>query len=824
MGEFLGDLKVGVRQLVRRPGFAAAAIATLALGVGLNTTLFSVVNAMLFRESAVSDPGRLVEIYSGVSQDIPQFSTSYPDFAAIREGAPALSGVAGHAFVRGILTIDSRPVLTTGEAVTDGYFEVLGVRLAHGRSISAEDNANAGSAPVIVLSHGMWQRRLGGRSDIVGTSIRLSGVPYTVIGIAPQAFVGTMPGLAPEFWVPAVHVDRLAVSGPTASTGPASGRPRLEQRGARWLFVKGRLAEGATVEQARAQIETIFARLRADHPDTNEKVTSSVVPITSIRFHPMLDGYVRAASAMLMVAVGLVLLVACANVAGMLLARGAARRRELAIRAAVGAGRGRLLRQLLTENLVLAVTGGALGTLVAWWAGRALTSVGAEALPMGISFDFTTDTTVLAFSALATGAAALAAGLAPAWSASTPELVPALKDDAGVGPRRRLALRDALVVGQLALSLVLLVAGALLGRGLLAARNTDAGFDAGHVALLSFNLQMNGYDVERATAFRDRAVQALRALPGVAAVSQASRLPLAPDITMEAIRVQGHHAPEDEPTPIDGAHVGTDYFTVVGVPIVEGRAFSADDEAQGRRVTIVNETMARQYWPGQSAIGQRIYPDGYDQPALEVVGVARDHKVRSVGEAPQPYMHLIPTRSQDISLAVRTSAPAAGALPMLRQALWAMEPDIIFTEDVAATEVVATTMAPTRIGALLMAAFGGLALLLAAVGLYGVVAYAVSLRTREVGIRMAVGAERGQVLWMILRQGGRLALVGVALGALLAAGVGRLLGSLLYGVSGFDPVAYGAAAAVLMAVATLANLVPAFGASRIDPLRALRNE
>lgn len=824
MGEFLGDLKVGVRQLVRRPGFAAAAIATLALGVGLNTTLFSVVNAMLFRESAVSDPGRLVEIYSGVSQDIPQFSTSYPDFAAIREGAPALSGVAGHAFVRGILTIDSRPVLTTGEAVTDGYFEVLGVRLAHGRSISAEDNANAGSAPVIVLSHGMWQRRLGGRADIVGTSIRLSGVPYTVIGIAPPAFVGTMPGLAPEFWVPAVHVDRLAVSGPTASTGPASGRPRLEQRGARWLFVKGRLAEGATVEQARAQIETIFARLRADHPDTNEKVTSSVVPITSIRFHPMLDGYVRAASAMLMVAVGLVLLVACANVAGMLLARGAARRRELAIRAAVGAGRGRLLRQLLTENLVLAVTGGALGTLVAWWAGRALTSVGAEALPMGISFDFTTDTTVLAFSALATGAAALAAGLAPAWSASTPELVPALKDDAGAGPRRRLALRDALVVGQLALSLVLLVAGALLGRGLLAARNTDAGFDAGHVALLSFNLQMNGYDVERATAFRDRAVQALRALPGVAAVSQASRLPLAPDITMEAIRVQGHHAPEDEPTPIDGAHVGTDYFTVVGVPIVEGRAFSADDEAQGRRVTIVNETMARQYWPGQSAIGQRIYPDGYDQPALEVVGVARDHKVRSVGEAPQPYMHLIPTRSQDISLAVRTSAPAAGALPMLRQALWAMEPDIIFTEDVAATEVVATTMAPTRIGALLMAAFGGLALLLAAVGLYGVVAYAVSLRTREVGIRMAVGAERGQVLWMILRQGGRLALVGVALGALLAAGVGRLLGSLLYGVSGFDPVAYGAAAAVLMAVATLANLVPAFGASRIDPLRALRNE
>jgi predicted permease len=394
-----------------------------------------VVNAMLFREAAVADPGRLVEIYSGVSQDIPQFTTSYPDYLAIREGADALSGVAGHAFVRGIVTVDHRPVLVTGEAVTDGYFEVLGVRLPQGRPIGAEDNASAGSAPVMVLSHGMWQRRLGGRSDIIGTPIRLSGIPYTVIGIAPPAFVGTMPGLAPEFWVPAVHVDRLAVSGPTATTGPGSARSRIEERGARWLFVKGRLADGRSVEQARTQVETIFARLRSEYRDTNDKVTSSVVPITSIRFHPMLDGYVRAAGAMLMAAVGMVLLVACANVASMLLARGTARRRELAIRAAVGAGRGRLLRQLLTENLVLAVAGGAVGTLVAWWAGRALTGLGTDALPMGISFDFSLDTTVLAFSATVTAAAAVVAGLAPAWSASTP-----IRAGAQGGLRRRQAV------------------------------------------------------------------------------------------------------------------------------------------------------------------------------------------------------------------------------------------------------------------------------------------------------------------------------------------------------------------------------------------------
>ncbi len=825
MSEFLGDLRVGARQLLRRPGFSAAAIATLALGVGLNTTLFSVVNAMLFRRAAIAEPGRLVEIYSSASQDIPQFATSYPDFLAVREGADALSGIAGHAFVRGIVSINERPVLVTGEAVTNGYFEILGVRLSQGRPISIEDNASAGSAPVAVLSHGMWQRRLGGRADILGTPIRLSGVQYTVIGIAPQAFVGTLPGLTPEFWVPAVHIDRLAISGPTALAGPPSNRPRIEQRGARWLFVKGRLAEGRSADEARAQVETIFTRLRAEYPDTNERVTSSVVPITSIRFHPMLDGYVRAASAALMAAVGLVLLVACANVASMLLARGTARRRELAIRAAIGAGRGRLLRQLLTENLVLAVAGGAAGTLVAWWAGRALTGFSTDALPMSISFDFSLDTTVLAFSAAITIASALVSGLAPAWSASTPDLVPALKQDSsGARGRQRVSLRDALVVGQLALSLVLLVTGALLGRGLLAAQDTDAGFDADHVAMLSFNLQMNGYDMDRAVAFRDRAVQALRALPGVTAVSQASRLPLAPDITMESVLVPGHHGPDDEGTPVDSAEVGADYFTTVGVPLVTGRAFTAEEEAQERRVAVVNETMARRYWPGQTAVGQRVYPDGFDQPSLEIVGVSRDHKIRSVGESPRPYLHRPRQRSRSLGLVVRTAGPAAAALPILRQALWALEPDIVFTEDVAATEVVATTMAPTRIGAMLMGAFGALALLLAAVGLYGVIAYAVSLRTREVGIRMALGAERRQVLWLMLRQGGRLALAGVALGALASLGIGRLLDALLYGVRGFDPVAYGVAAAVLLAAAGLANLVPALGASRIDPVRALRND
>ena len=585
-----------------------------------------------------------------------------------------------------------------------------------------------------------------------------------------------MPGVPPEFWVPAVHIDRLSIAGATGTAGPPSEDPRIAQRGLRWLFIKGRLADGHTVEEARTQLETLFSRLRTDYAETHENTTSSVVPITSIRFHPMLDGYVRAAGAMLMGAVGLVLLVACANVAGMLLARGTARRRELAIRGAIGAGRSRLLRQLMTENLVLAITGGRSARSSP--GGRLASSPGLAPRCCPTAWPSISRRIPGSWRSPvpSTALTTIAAGLAPAWSGSATELVPALKDEVvGTGSRRRITMRDALVVGQLALSLVLLVTGALLGRGLLVAGSTKPGFDADHVAMLSFDLQMNGYDRSRAMAFRDRAVEALRALPGVAAVSPATRVPLSPDINLESVRIEGRHAAGDEPTPIDAARVGADYFDVVGVALVSGRRFSADEEAQNRRVAVVSETAEKQFWPGQSAVGQRIYLDGFERPPVEVIGVSRDHKVRSVGEAPRPYLYLTPERSSRIALVVKTAGPSDAALPALRQAIWALEPDVVFTEDVSAAEVVAATMSPTRIGAWLLGAFGLLALLLSTVGLYGVVAYAVSLRTREVGIRMALGAERGQVLWMMFRQGGRLALAGLVLGAIASAAVGRLI-------------------------------------------------
>lgn len=827
MSTLVRDLRHAIRQLIRQPAFAVAAIASLALGIGLNTTLFSVVNGVLLRETSVTAPEQLVEIYTGLNKDYPQLTTSYPDYLDIREGVDALAAVAANSYVRGILSTGGRGVLVTGEAVTANYFDVLGAHPFIGRGFREDENVAPGMSPVAVLSHGLWQRRFGTRQSVVGETVKLSGHDYTVVGVGPAGFTGTLPGIPTEFWVPVMMVDRLEFSGVQTNRdldGSESGATRLERRGSRWLFLKGRLAPGRSIQHVRAQIDTIFARLAAEYPATNEGVTPSVVPVTSIRFHPMLDGYVRAASAGLLAAVGLVLLIACGNVANMLLARGAARQRELAIRAAIGASRGRLLRQLLSEALLLAGIGGGLGLLIAWWAGRALSGFGSTVFPMPIEFDFSIDRSVLIFATTVSLATAILFGLAPAWSASRPELVPSLKESAEPSGGRRVTLRDVLVVGQLALSLVLLVSGALLGRGLLTAQNADIGYDPGPIASLSFNVQMNGYDVDRAAALRDRALQSLRALPGVTAVSTTTRLPLSPEINMDGVLIAGHHPPEDEGTPTDVVSVGVDYFLTVGVPIVSGRTFSEDDVAQGRRVAIINETMARQYWRDSSALGRLIYLDGFKSDPFEVVGVARDHKVRSVGEAPRPYLHRPAGKSRSIGLIARTTMPASTALPMLREALWKLEPDIVFTEDVPAEQIAATTVAPTRIGALVLGAFGALALLLAAVGVYGVVAYSVSRRTREVGIRMALGAERRQVLRMVLWQGGRLAVVGIGLGAVAAAGAGRLLESLLYGVSGVDPVAYGVACGLLLLVAGAANLVPAITASRVDPMRALRRE
>jgi predicted permease len=812
--------------LRRHRGFTVVAALSLAVGIGLNTTIFSIVNAVLLRETPVAEPERLVEIYSSVSKDFAYMTNSYPDYLDIQAGADVFTDVAAHALVRGIFSNQGRSELVVGEAATANYFESLGIQPVLGRGFLAEENVTEGTHPVVVLGHGLWQRRFGGREDVLGETVRLSDVTYTVVGIAPPGFSGMMPGIQAEFWVPTMMVAKLRFTGMQSVTD-SIGETRIERRGQRWLFIKGRLAEGRTVDEAQAQLEIIFARLRSEHPESNEDVVPSVLAGSSIRFHPLVDRYIKAASAGLLIAVALVLTIACANVANMLLARSAARRREFAVRAAIGAGRGRLLRQLLSESLVLAILGGGLGVAIAYWAGGVLTRLQTDSLPIPLLFRYDVDGTVLAYAVGASIATALLFGLAPAWSASRPDLVPALKSDASAeSPAGRWSFRNLLVVTQLATSLVLLIAGALLMRGLLAAQNTDLGFDPTHVSSIAFDLGMNGYDVDQATAFRDRVVDHVGNRRGVEAVSLASRLPLAPDINMDGVRIRGHHTADDDAVPIDAVAVGPDYFDVVGVPIVEGRAFTPADREGAPFVVIINETMAQTYWPGQSPIGEQIYKSEYDDPPYEVVGVSQDHKVRSVGETPRAYMHLPSLQSPTslVSLVVRTTSPATPALPMLRQAILELNPEIVFTEDAAAEDVVATTVAPTRLGAAFLAAFGALALLLAAIGLYGVISYSVSRRTREVGVRMALGARPGDVVGLIFGQGLKIALVGVSIGAVLAAVVAQALESMLYGVSTIDPIAYGAAGLVLLSVAAAANVVPAYRAVHTDPLRALRQD
>jgi macrolide transport system ATP-binding/permease protein len=826
MENLLRDLQFGLRLLWRRPAFTVVAVLSLGLGIGINTAMFSVVNAVLLAPVPIHEPDRLVEIYTSPSTEMPYLTTSWADFQDIRGSADTLSGLAAHGLVKGLFRRGSdRAEIVMGEVVTDNYFDLLGVPPARGRGFLPEENRTELTHPVVVLSHGFWQRRLAGDPAVLGRTIELSGVAYTVVGVAPEGFAGAIPGLAAEFWAPVMMVEKLSFQGIQSQT-TSPGNTRIEQRGTRWLFVKGRLAPGRTVEEARAQVAAVVTRLSHEYPDADKDLRATVLPARAVRFHPMIDEYLTPAAWVLMAAVALVLLVACANVANMLLARASTRQREIALRLAIGAGRAQLVRQLLTESLVLAALGCAVGLALAYAADQGLAAAPLN-LPIDLAFRFALDWRVLSFAAAASLVTTVVFGLVPALRASRPNLVPALRGEAGAtAGTRGLHLRDLLVVGQLALSLVLLVSGALMLRGLSRAHQIRPGYEPDRLAVLAFNLKLNGYSEEQAATFQRRVVERLRGVPGVEHVALVSRAPLSPDVNMEGIRIAGHHDPKDPPTQIDATYVEPDYFAVLGVPLLEGRPFTDADDLKSPKVVVINQAMARKYWPGRSPIGERIYTDGFDQPSHEIVGVVPDYKVRTLGEEPRPYLHFAwrQQQSRATTILARAAGPARPAVGRLRDAVLAMEPALVFSDEGTGEDLLRVTLAPTRAGATLLGAFGGLALLLAAVGLYGVVAYSVAQRTREVGIRMALGAEMNDVLGLVLGRGMRLAAAGIGIGVLAAAAVSRVLSSMLYGVSAIDPLAFGGACAVLLCVALAANLVPARRAARVDPMVALRYE
>jgi predicted permease len=817
------DVRHALRGLRRAPGFTAVAVATLAIGIGVNGTIFSVVNSVLFRPLPVERPAELVNIYGRAVTSSDHDAISYPNYLDYRAQSTTLAGLAAHTNFFASVSIEGSSELVVGEIVSDNFFEVLGVRPAVGRAFVPDEFAGAGAGPVAVLSHAFWQTRFGGAPDVVGRAFRMNGVVYTVVGVAPKRFGGMLPAVTVQMWIPLSMVDNVEPMGSHRNTG-GGGESLLESRGRHFLWLKGRLRPGAEFSQVRAEFDAMSARLAADHPEANERERIAVVPTRHVAINPDIDGTVAPAGLILLGAVGLVLLVACANLANMMLARAASRRHEMAVRQAIGASQGRLVRLLLTESVLVALAGGA-ASLVLTLGLTGFLGRYRPGLPFDVGLDVAPDWRVLAFTfgaALLTG---LAFGLAPAVRASRPELVGALKDTgdgARTGRGARVELRDALVVGQVAFSLMLLVLGALMARSLVAAGRVDLGYDADRIAHIGLALEMNGYDLEAGAAVVETGKRRLEALPEVQAVGVASRVPQSVNNNGFGIFIDGHPSTlEDRPIILDGASVDEDYFAALNLRIVAGRGIEAGDRDHGRRVAVVTETMATRFWPGADPLG-RLFRTSRQGVPYEIVGVVQDYKVDTPGESPKPYLHIpLPRQTGFANYVVRTATPAAGLVPLLERELRHEFPDMVFFDTGTLADLAAVRILPIRIGAWLIGFFGLLAVLLAAVGLYGIIAFSVSRQTREIGIRKALGAETAAVLAMVLRRGMILVAVGGVLGALLAGAGARLLGSVLF-VGAFDPVSYGVAFLLLAGVAAVANWIPARRAASVDPMVTLR--
>jgi predicted permease len=820
------DLRYAFRWLRRSPGFALSAVASFAIGIGFNTALFSVVDAVLFRPLPVRAPGELVNVYTSGSGGEAYATTSYLDLQDLRQQNDVFSDLAGYSPMFAAVTRDERTRLTIGEIVTGNYFHMLGVGAARGRTLMPSDD-RADAERVVMVSHRYWTRELGANPQVIGSSLRLRGQNYTVVGVVDPNFTGMTPMLSPDLWVVTREAEEVEPAGIQDAVPSPTGTSRLDRRGQRWLFLKGRLKPGVTVAQAGANLEVLMRQLAAAHPQTNKDRRAAVKASSEVRLHPDGDSLILFIGVGLMVAVGLVLLIACANVASMLLARASARQREIAIRLAIGAGRARLVRQLVTESLVLAGAGAAAGILVAAWLTR-LIATPTLPVPIPVVLDLRMDVRVLGFTLFLTTIAGLVAGLAPAFRASRPNLVDALRGVAH-GARaggRRWTLRDALVAGQMATTAVLLVTAGLLARSVLEARSANVGFRTDGLAVVSADLGLARYDDSRAEQFWKRALERISGLPGVESAALAARLPFSINFNTGQFHIPGHKSPNDLGFTLQNTRVSADYFRTLGIPILQGRGFTSADTPDTPKVIVINETMARRFWKDRSPIGERIHLRTADGPVLEVIGVAADHRIQTVGEQPQPYMHFA-TGQQVNSYQVvvaRTTGDAGRLVEDIRRALTSLEPNIPILDSQTMDAQVAATLLPVRVGMWVVSAVGAVALVLAGVGLYGVIAYSVSRRTREIGIRVALGARPAAVVSLIMRQGLTVAAVGLTLGTLLAIAATRALAGMLYGVSLADPIAWLTAGAALLGAATLANLLPARRAARVDPSVALRSE
>ncbi|MGA2739781.1 MAG: ABC transporter permease, partial [Bryobacteraceae bacterium] len=806
------DLRLALRRLRQNPTFSAVAVLTLALGIGANTAIFSIINAVLLRGLPVARASEIVSLNEKMGGGVVP-TLSYPDYRDMRDRNDVLSGLMAYRFLPASLGLPGNNQRLWGYLVTGNYFDVLGVGAARGRVLHQDDDLRPGGHPVAVLSWPCWQKNFGGDPTVVGRSVKINGMDFTILGVTPQGFFGTELFFKPEIFFPSMMQKQLE-----------GGSGYLESRNAGNFLVAGRLKPGVSMASAEAGLNSVARGLAQQYPQIDNGLKIVLTP-------PGLAGnYIRGAvigfaSALFGVSC-LVLLVACTNLASILMARAADRRKEIALRMAVGAGRGSLIRQLLTENLVIAILGGAGGALLATWITDGLAAWRPPAdFPLVISA--APDGRVFLFALLVSVLTTLLFGLLPALQATRTNLLGALKNEAIFERMRRWHLRDYMVATQVALSAVLLVCSVLVVRSLQRALDAPIGYNPRGVVTASFDLNIQGYSEARGREFQQRLLNKVRSIPGIESAATVDWLPLSMNFSSDTIYIDGKPIPKPTDAPLAySLSVSTDYFRTMRTKLLMGREFDARDKQNGTRVAVVNKTFADQLLGGRDPIGKWFRRSSPDGQHIQIVGVVEDGKYVSLTEPRKPTWwgpsEIWYTASG--ALVARTSLSAPQALRLIQHASRDLDASLPLYSAGTLVQRLDLPLFPARMAASTLGAFGGLALILAATGIYGVMAYAISRRTREIGIRMAIGASQGQVLAIVARRALLLIGSGTFVGLIVAMAAGRFLEKILYGVQPTDPLTLAIVLAMMVAIAALACWIPARRAIRINPITALRQD
>ena len=813
------DLRYALRSLRRTPGATAVAVSSLAVSIAVGAVASGLIAYLLFgAPKPVRDVASLVDIYTNV-RDLPYQTSSYPDYVDVQARTTTFDAVVASSPVILAVNLGAGTRTLVGEIISGNYFDTLGIPVSLGRPLLRDDD-RPGVPRTVVVSARLWRRDFGADPRVVGRIIRIRSQPYTIVGVAPDGFVGMTPFPA-EMWIPLAWQQDAAIMGVTDFV-PSPGATPLERRGERWLWLKGRLKPGRTSEQARSELTSLMKQLESAYPDSNKGRRFTAVSSRDVRVHPVADRFLAPAAVGIAATVILLVLVAAGNVAGVQLARATMRYRETAVRVAVGATRGRIVRQLVTESVVLALIAGVAAVAVAWTLLRLLPASDL-ALPIPITFDVPSLGAGAIWFILAVSLmAGLVCGLVPASRVSLSVQADLRGAIPSMSLRRRWTVRDGLVFLQTAAAALLLITGALLTRSLVRAQHIDVGFDGTGVTAITTGTTILGYDSGRAGRFYDEALRVVRGMPEIQTAALAWRTPLDLTFYQEPVVFPG----ASDATPIERTYVSRDYFDALGVRLIAGRNFNEGDTPTSPRVAIVNATMARKYWKTiDNALGKRFRLRDSNGPEYEIAGVSGDYKVRTVGEAPTSYVHLAVSQHarSEWAILVRTRPGVPLPVDRIQSALRQLDPDIVFRANSIAAKV-ATVLAPAWLAAVGLGVIGTLALLFAAVGLYGVVAFMVAQRRREFGVRMALGARGVDIVRLVLARGLTVAGSGMIAGILLAVGTAALLRSVLYGISPGDPLSWSVAAMIVLTVSVLAHVVPARRAVAVDPARTLTAE